>query len=49
MKHPVVDARVIPEGRLDVLSRLEVGKLLDTSRGGLHELFPRRLAAQGAG
>ena len=39
MKHPVVDARVIPEGRLDVLSRLEVGKLLDTSRGGLHELF----------
>ena len=39
MKHPVVDARVIPEGRLDVLSRLEVSKLLDTSRGGLHELF----------
>lgn len=39
MKHAVVDARVIPEGRLDVLSRLEVSKLLDTSRGGLHELF----------
>ena len=39
MKHPVVDARVVPEGRLDVLSRLEVSKLLDTSRGGLHELF----------
>ena len=39
MKNHVVDARVIPEGRLDVLSRLEVSKLLDTSRGGLHELF----------
>jgi len=39
MKHAVVDARVVPEGRLDVLSRLEVSKLLDTSRGGLHELF----------
>ena len=39
MKYDIVDARVIPEGRLDVLSRLEVSKLLDTSRGGLHELF----------
>jgi len=39
MKHAVVDARVVPEGRLEVLSRLEVSKLLDTSRGGLHELF----------
>jgi len=39
MPHDVVDARVIPEGRLEVLSRLEVSKLLDTSRGGLHELF----------
>jgi predicted Rossmann-fold nucleotide-binding protein len=39
MKYDVVDSRILPEGRLDVLSRLEVGKLLDTSRGGLHELF----------
>jgi len=39
MKYEVVNARVVPEGRLEVLSRLEVGKLLDTSRGGLHELF----------
>jgi len=37
--YSVVDARVSPEGRLDVLSRLEVNKLLDTSRGGLHKLF----------
>ncbi|MEK6749673.1 MAG: nucleotide 5'-monophosphate nucleosidase PpnN, partial [Pseudomonadota bacterium] len=39
MKLNVVDARVAPEGRMEILSRLEVGKLLDTSRGGLHELF----------
>src|SRR4030065_340995 len=39
MKYDVVDARVVPEGRLEVLSRVEVSKLLDTSRGGLHELF----------
>jgi hypothetical protein len=34
MKYEVVDARAVPEGRLEVLSRLEVNKLLDTSRGG---------------
>jgi len=39
MKHNVVDARVVPEGRMEVLSRLEVNKLLDTSRGGLYQLF----------
>jgi predicted Rossmann-fold nucleotide-binding protein len=39
MSYEVVDARVVPEGRLEVLSRLEVNKLLDTSRGGLHQLF----------
>jgi hypothetical protein len=39
MPYDVVDARVVPEGRLEVLSRLEVNKLLDTSRGGLHQLF----------
>jgi predicted Rossmann-fold nucleotide-binding protein len=39
MTQDVFDARVVPEGRLEVLSRLEVNKLLDTSRGGLHQLF----------
>ena len=39
MKYDVVDARVVPEGRMEVLSRVEVSKLLDTSRGGLHQLF----------
>jgi len=39
MSQDVIDARVVPEGRLEVLSRLEVNKLLDTSRGGLHQLF----------
>ncbi len=39
MKYPVVDARITPEGRLDVLSKAEVTKLLDTSQGGLYRLF----------
>ena len=39
MKPEVVDARVTPEGRLDVLSKLEVSKLLDTSQGGLYTIF----------
>jgi predicted Rossmann-fold nucleotide-binding protein len=39
MKNEVVDARITPEGRLDVLSRSEVSKLLDTSEGELHTLF----------
>lgn len=39
MNHDVVDARVVPEGRMEVLSRVEVSKLLDTSRGGLYETF----------
>jgi predicted Rossmann-fold nucleotide-binding protein len=39
MQYDVIDARIVPEGRLDVLSRLEVNKLLDTSRGGLYKLF----------
>jgi predicted Rossmann-fold nucleotide-binding protein len=36
-----IDAQVRPEGMLEILSRLEVAKLLDTSRGGLHHLFRR--------
>lgn len=39
MKPSVVNARVIPEGRLDILSKLEANKLLDTSKGGLHQVF----------
>lgn len=39
MKHPVIDAQITPEGRLDILSKLEVNTLLDTSQGGLYQLF----------
>lgn len=38
-KLKLIDARVTPEGRLDVLSKVEVGKLLDTSQGGLYNVF----------
>lgn len=36
-----INALVRPEGTLEILSRLEVAKLLDTSQGGLHHLFRR--------
>ena len=39
MKPAVIDARITPEGRLDVLSEMEVNKLLDTSQGGLYNIF----------
>jgi len=39
MKPAVIDARISPEGRLDVLSKIEVSKLLDTSQGGLYNIF----------
>ncbi|MEJ2399508.1 MAG: nucleotide 5'-monophosphate nucleosidase PpnN [Gammaproteobacteria bacterium] len=39
MNTRVFDAVIAPEGRLEVLSRAEVGKLLDTSQGGLYKLF----------
>lgn len=39
MKHEVVNAIIAPEGRLDILSKAEVGKLLDTSQGGLYSVF----------
>ena len=39
MKYEVVDTQVSPEGRLDVLSKAEVHKLLDTSQGGLYNIF----------
>jgi predicted Rossmann-fold nucleotide-binding protein len=35
----VVDARISPEGRLDVLSKFEVSQLLDASQGELYKLF----------
>ena len=39
MKYETVDAVVSPAGRLEVLSRIEVGKLLDTTQGGLYAIF----------
>ncbi|HEY4541873.1 MAG TPA: nucleotide 5'-monophosphate nucleosidase PpnN [Noviherbaspirillum sp.] len=39
MNHLVVDALISPEGRLDILSKAEVAKLLDTSHGGLYATF----------
>jgi predicted Rossmann-fold nucleotide-binding protein len=39
MEHDVVDTLISPEGRLDVLSKSEVNKLLDTSQGGLYKVF----------
>jgi len=36
MHHETIDAVITPEGSLDVLSRAEVAKLLDTSTGGLY-------------
>ena len=35
----VIDARVAPVGKLEILSKAEVAKLLDTSQGGLYTLF----------
>jgi predicted Rossmann-fold nucleotide-binding protein len=39
MSHDVVDTLISPEGRLEVLSKAEVAKLLDTSQGGLYQVF----------
>jgi predicted Rossmann-fold nucleotide-binding protein len=39
LKYPVLDTQISPEGRLDVLSKAEVSKLLDTSHGGLYTIF----------
>ena len=39
MPYEVVDARISPDGRMEILSRDEVHKLLDTSQGGLYTLF----------
>lgn len=39
MKYEIVDAIISPTGRLDLLSKYEVAKLLDHSQGGLYNLF----------
>jgi predicted Rossmann-fold nucleotide-binding protein len=39
MEHDVVDTLISPEGQLEVLSKAEVVKLLDTSQGGLYQVF----------
>ncbi|HVK95614.1 MAG TPA: nucleotide 5'-monophosphate nucleosidase PpnN [Noviherbaspirillum sp.] len=39
MEYHVVDTQIAPEGRLDILSKAEVAKLLDTSQGGLYNVF----------
>lgn len=39
MSYAVIDAVITPKGRLDVLSKVEVNRLLDSSKGGLYNLF----------
>ncbi len=39
MNYEVVDTLISPEGRLEILSKAEVAKLLDTSQGGLYGVF----------
>jgi len=39
LDYPVLDTQISPEGRLDVLSKAEVNKLLDSSHGGLYAVF----------
>ncbi|HEU5436568.1 MAG TPA: pyrimidine/purine nucleosidase domain-containing protein, partial [Telluria sp.] len=39
MDYDVVDTLISPDGRLEVLSKAEVAKLLDTSKGGLYDVF----------
>ena len=39
MEHDVIDTLISPEGQLEILSKAEVNKLLDTSQGGLYNVF----------
>ena len=39
MEYDVIDARISPAGGMEILSKAEVNKLLDTSQGGLYKLF----------
>ncbi len=41
MAHQRINARVAPEGTLDIISQYEVNLLTDKSSAGLHELFRR--------
>jgi predicted Rossmann-fold nucleotide-binding protein len=39
MEYNGIDTQISPEGRMEVLSKAEVHKLLDNSIGGLHKVF----------
>ncbi len=39
MNYDVIDARITPEGRLDILSKTEVSRLADASQNGLYRVF----------
>jgi predicted Rossmann-fold nucleotide-binding protein len=39
MQNYVVDTQISPEGRLEILSKAEVARLLDNSQGGLYSIF----------
>jgi predicted Rossmann-fold nucleotide-binding protein len=39
MQYQTIDTQITPEGQLEVLSRMEVSRLRDTSQGGLYQLF----------
>ena len=39
MEYNGINIQISPEGRMDVLSKAEVQKLLDNSHGGLHPVF----------
>ena len=39
MEYEVIDTQISPEGRMEVLSKLEVAMLLDHSHGGLYQVF----------
>lgn len=39
MEYEVIDSQIAPEGRMEVLSKAEVSKLLDNSHGGLYQVF----------
>ena len=39
MTKELIDARITPETHLNILSQAEVEKLLDTSQGGLYNIF----------
>jgi predicted Rossmann-fold nucleotide-binding protein len=39
MEHDVVDTLISPEGMLEVLTKAEVVKLLDSGKGGLYNIF----------